>query len=205
MSRRFFSDRAVRPWTLGAAAVLTALMLSTPSVAQSPAASIPAAGPSVSAARASDPDREGRRPRHQMERRHADVRGHHGDSRRDSREFQGDPVERVIQRMAHLKIDLKITSAQEKAWQAYVAQATRLAEARKAREAKRPAAEAVARMSTPDRRSLRTEEMKHRVEDQEAMNKVFKSLYAVLTPEQQALADRHTAPRSGKRGPGRDR
>lgn len=90
--------------------------------------------------------------------------------------------ERHAQRMERLKADLKITTAQEPAWNAYVA--------RTAHEPRKPAAaEDWSKLTTPQRldkmqalHNERSAEMAKRVD-------ATKSFYAQLTPEQQKTFD----------------
>ncbi len=90
-------------------------------------------------------------------------------------------------RLAILKSDLAITAKQESAWQAFVTSAQKRAETRQAWFAKlreaRPAA------SAPEALAQRTEYMKQRQSDLESTATALKDLYAVLTPEQRAIAD----------------
>lgn len=133
-----------------------------------------------------------------------DGRGRH--DRHDDRDRGGraepheDLVERTQQRLAHLKVDLKITAAQDKAWSAYVAQATRQAEAAKVRFAKLPDREAREKLSAPERMALRTAALKQRVADEEAIQPAFKALYATLTPEQQKRVEREVGRGHGRGG-----
>lgn len=52
---------------------------------------------------------------------------------------------------------------------------------------------------TPDRMALRTEFMKQRVAGMESLNAAMKDLYALLTPEQKALADQRFGHAGGPR------
>jgi len=195
MSRSSFDLSSLRAWTLGTAAS-ACMLLSLSAQAQTP----PDAATSTPAPAASRTEHGAHGP-HQWHREGPRGGRPDGPGRMDP-QAKGDLVEHVQQRLAHLKVDLKITAAQEKAWQAYVTQATRQAEAAKARLAKRPSPEALDKLSAPERMALRTEAMKQRVADQEAQNKAFKTLYAALTPDQQKLADSHAG---HDRGPGRER
>lgn len=99
----------------------------------------------------------------------------------------GDPVAQSEKRLAEFKTQLKITPAQESAWQAFANRASQQAQAMKTLMAQQPDTSGTA----PERMARHTEQMKTRLADMEAMNKVVKDLYAVLTPEQRTLADQH--------------
>ncbi|OIP09261.1 MAG: hypothetical protein COW56_06240 [Rhodocyclales bacterium CG17_big_fil_post_rev_8_21_14_2_50_68_7] len=87
--------------------------------------------------------------------------------------------------LRELKAELKINAEQEGAWQAFATQANAQAATMKAmfesmRQAAGPA---------PERMESRVAMMKTRVAGMEAMSAALKDLYAVLTPEQKAIAD----------------
>ncbi len=151
-------------------ALVSGLLISGPSAAQAPASS-PATSQSASA--------------------HG-GRGEHG-----HRSDRGDPVAHTQQHLAQRNLALKITPAQEKIWQAYADQATRVAEAEKARRARLPDRAAIDKMAAPDRQAWQIEQRKQRLADDEVMNQAFRSLYAGLSAEQQALANQGM----GHRGP----
>jgi Spy/CpxP family protein refolding chaperone len=87
--------------------------------------------------------------------------------------------------MGELKSELKITAAQEPAWQAFSAKAAQQAQAMQGMRGKMP----VASGSAPDQMAQHAEFMKQRTGNMEAMSAALKDLYAVLTPEQKATAD----------------
>ena len=93
-------------------------------------------------------------------------------------------------RNAYFKSELNITPAQESAWKAY-------AEQRKqqvvAMQALRASAQGSAQATAPERLELRNQMMKKRQEQMEKGTTAFKELYAVLSPEQKALADQRVA------------
>ncbi len=99
-----------------------------------------------------------------------------------------DPVAKVDQRLARLKEELRITGDQEQAWSAY-AEKTRsnVKEMRDQMEAamREPVETA------PQRFDRHIELMKKRLVNFENMDQALKQLYAALTPEQKAIADRH--------------
>lgn len=92
-------------------------------------------------------------------------------------------------RLAQLKVEMKITAAQEGAWTAYAAVVQQQAEQRLAQRAQMQALmqdpQAAAAL---DRTAHREEMLKLRDEHLAARGEALKNLQAVLTPEQQALA-----------------
>ncbi len=107
----------------------------------------------------------------------------------------GNPGAFVENRLANLKSELKITPAQEAAWNAYVEQAKSQAESMRssmtAMHERTPA-------TLPERMELRNKIWKERQAQSEAMGLKLKELYAALTPEQKAILDQ----RAGGYGPG---
>ncbi len=91
-------------------------------------------------------------------------------------------------RLAGLKSELKITAAQESAWKAFADQAKQQAEAM---QALMTSAQGSAQATAPERIESRNQLMKKRQEQMEKGTAAFKDLYAILTPEQKALADQH--------------
>lgn len=110
-------------------------------------------------------------------------------------ERQKKMTERHAARMTQLKTELKITAAQEPAWNAYVT--------RTAHEPRKPvAAEDWSKLTTPQRldkmqalKAERDAEMSKRID-------ATKSFYAALTPEQQKVFDTqsHGFQRAGMKG-----
>lgn len=98
----------------------------------------------------------------------------------------GDPTAMVEGRLAYLKAELKITSAQDNAWQAYAGKAKQQAEAM---QALGTTMQGSTQASAPERLALRSEMMRKRGEQMEAMTSALKDLYATLTPEQKTIAD----------------
>lgn len=101
----------------------------------------------------------------------------------------GQPAEAAA-RLAATKAELKITAEQEPAWQAFEAVVRQQAEARQAYRSTMQA-----RMQDPaaaagiDHTAQRETMMKLRESDQAARDQARQALYAVLSPEQKALAD----------------
>ena len=101
-----------------------------------------------------------------------------------------DPAAIVDSRLGDLKTQLKITPAQESAWEAFTGAAKQQAasmQALRARMQKGPS-------TAPERMGQRTELMQQRSAAMTTMTNAFDALYAVLTPEQKAIADQHRGP-----------
>jgi hypothetical protein len=98
----------------------------------------------------------------------------------------GNPAAAADWRLSGLKSELKITAAQESAWKAFADQTKQQAEAMQALMA---SAQGSAQATAPERLELHNQIMKKRQEQMEKGTAAFKDLYAVLTPEQKALAD----------------
>ena len=100
------------------------------------------------------------------------------------------------ERLAALKSELAITEKQDSAWEAFAEHAKKQSENRQAWFAKMREARSAG--SAPELLEQRTELMKQRQVEMETNAKALKDLYAVLTPEQRAVADQ----RFGGFGPG---
>jgi hypothetical protein len=98
----------------------------------------------------------------------------------------GNPAAFAESRLAGLKSELKITAAQESAWNTFAEQAKQQAAAI---QALMTSAQGSAQATAPERIDSRTQFMKKRQEQMEKGAAAFKELYAVLSPEQKALAD----------------
>jgi hypothetical protein len=98
----------------------------------------------------------------------------------------GNPAAFAESRLAGLKSELKITAAQESAWNAFAENAKQQAAAM---QALMTSAQGSAQATAPDRIEQRTQVMKKRQEQMEKGTAAFKELYAALSPEQKALAD----------------
>lgn len=112
-----------------------------------------------------------------------------------------DPATRVDQRLSRMKDELKITAQQEPLWQAFAEKSK--AEAGKGMQAMRDKAKDDKGVTAPERMTQMQTIMKERVAAMESVNESFKRLYASLTPEQKAAADKQFS-RAGQhdRGPG---
>lgn len=106
----------------------------------------------------------------------------------------GDAAAFAEKRLAALKTELKITAQQEAAWQAFAGKATEQAKAMQAWRQKlvqeRDKAGA-APVPAPERMAQHLDQMKQHLANMEGMQGVVRNLYAALTPEQRALADKH--------------
>lgn len=99
-------------------------------------------------------------------------------------------------RLDKFKTDLKITPAQDAAWQAFAGKAKQQVESMQAMHQQQPPAGNTA-VSAPERMDKGIEFMKQQLANMETMNAALKDLYAVLTPEQKAIADQHFNQHSG--------
>lgn len=100
----------------------------------------------------------------------------------------GASPEAAGKRLAELKSQLAITAQQEPAWQAFVDNANAQAASRQAWFATMHQGQATA--SAPELMGQRAEMMKQRLGGLESATAALNNLYAVLTPEQKAGADR---------------
>jgi len=93
-------------------------------------------------------------------------------------------------RLVDLKTELKITPAQDSAWQAYATVVQQQAAAREAMRTQMQAQMQASNAGTPVDRSAQHEAMRQ-LRDQHfaARSAAVKDLYAVLTPEQKTLAE----------------
>jgi Spy/CpxP family protein refolding chaperone len=108
------------------------------------------------------------------------------------------PAARVEGHLAALKAELRITPAQEAAWQTFATKARQQAEARIAQRTQRVAHKTAATLTAPEFMAQRTARMKQGLASMETMTAAVTELYGVLTPEQKALADKQFA--RGQRG-----
>ena len=111
-----------------------------------------------------------------------------------------DPAAMADSHLSDLKAQLNINTSQEAAWQAFATQA-------KAQAASMQAMRAQMQQDTgtaPERMAQRTTAMQQRAAGMVTMTNAFGALYAVLTPEQKAIADQNVG-MMGHRGMGFDR
>jgi len=107
-----------------------------------------------------------------------------------------------------LKAQLKITSAQEAAWQSYAAQVQQQVATMHAFHSQTQAGTGTA----PERMAQHAAAMQQGADGMAAVTNAFNALYAVLTPEQKAIADQnaglmghagaHSHPHSSRSTPG---
>jgi len=113
-----------------------------------------------------------------------------------------DPGARVEQRLTRLKSELKLTAEQEPLWQAFADKSK--AEAAKGAQAMRERIKDDKQISAPERMAQMQGIMKERVAAMESVGESFNRLYAALTPEQKAAADKQfSAAGRHQHGPGR--
>ena len=108
-----------------------------------------------------------------------------------------DPAERLAQRLDYMKNQIKITAAQEPLWHAYATK--KQARAGQGMQALRDPANA--HLPAPERMAKRQAAMEQHLAGMKEVHESFTRLYAALTPEQQAIADRQ-ATRMGPGGKG---
>ena len=101
-----------------------------------------------------------------------------------------DPVANAERHLSVFKSELKITPDQEQSWMTY-AEKTK----RNVKEIRDRMNEAMhdKPQTAPERFDRHIELMKERLASFERMDDALKQLYAVLTPEQRAIADQHFA------------
>jgi periplasmic protein CpxP/Spy len=110
----------------------------------------------------------------------------------------GDMTAMAQQRLARLKTALKITAAQDSAWQAFANQMTQSMAAHQATRQAQGAPTGTA----PERMGQHIEMLKQRLADMTAGQAAMQDLYSVLTTEQRAVVDQHFARMAGPGGPG---
>jgi hypothetical protein len=113
-----------------------------------------------------------------------------------------DPSARVEQRLTKLKGELKLTAQQEPLWQAFAEQSK--SAAGKGMQAMRERMKDDKQVSAPERMAQMQGIMKERVAAMESVSESFNRLYAALTPEQKATADKHFSA-AGRHQPGSGR
>ena len=101
-----------------------------------------------------------------------------------------DPTTVIDSRLSDLKAQLKITTTQEAAWQAFTGAAKQQAASMQALRASMHNGTATA----PERMGQSAELMQQRSAAMATMTNAFNALYAVLTPEQKAIIDQHPGP-----------
>ena len=113
-----------------------------------------------------------------------------------------EPGARAEQRLTRLKGDLKLSATQEPLWQAYADKVK--AEAGKGMQAMRQNMQGDKPVPAPERMAQMQTMMKDRLAAMESVHESFNRLYAALTPEQKAVADKHFS-MAGRQPQGRGR
>ena len=131
----------------------------------------------------------------------ADMRGsHQGMDQHDPGKMQ----QHVFQRQAALKDMLKISTAQEPAWNAFLAAMKPPAASMQER---RTGYAELQKLPTPERidkmRALRTQHMAEMTKAMDQRGDATKVLYAALTPEQQKTFDAEAMQRGGRHAGGK--
>lgn len=109
--------------------------------------------------------------------------------------MMADPAAMADQHLADAKIQLKITTDQETAWQTFAGKAKQQAATMQGMRGQMQQMQGTA----PDRMSQRAEMMKSRSEQMATMSTALRDLYAVLSPEQKVLADKQFPMMQGNR------
>ena len=109
------------------------------------------------------------------------IRHSHGHGKMDG----ADPSARVESHLSDMKAQLKITTAQEPAWQAFSAAAKQRAAGMQAMHTQMQHDSG----NAADRMAQHSTMMQQRSAGMIATSDAFKALYAALTPEQKAVAD----------------
>ncbi len=117
-----------------------------------------------------------------------------------------DPAERAAERLDYMKYQLKITDAQAPLWSAFAGKMQ--AKAGQGVKAFRDQAQSSATLPAPERMAQRQAAMEQHLASMKDVHESFARLYAALTPEQQAVADKNFARMGmggmgGRMGPGR--
>jgi protein CpxP len=98
-----------------------------------------------------------------------------------------DPATMIDSHLGNLKAQLKITTAQEAAWQTFTAAAKQQATGMQAMHTQMQQGTGTA----PERMAQLTSAMQQRAANTATMTNALKDLYAALTPEQRTIADQH--------------
>ena len=113
----------------------------------------------------------------------------------DREELRAKRAQARAERQAKLREALKLSPAQQPAWDAFVASMT---PAHKDRAA-RPDRAQLANMSAPQRLQMRIERQKQRTARMEARLSALNSFYSILTPEQRKVFDEQSKQGRGGR------
>jgi len=105
-----------------------------------------------------------------------------------------DTATRIDTRLGEMKAQLNITPAQESAWQSFTTAARQQAAEMQALRSQMQQDPGTA----PDRMGQRATMMQQRSAAMATMTNAFNALYAVLTPEQKAIADQNVGMMGGR-------
>jgi len=119
----------------------------------------------------------------------------HAEHQQKRAEFAAKRAEFAARRAAKLHDELKITPAQENAWNAFVAS---MKPAARHADGQRPDRAAFANLSAPQRMEKHIEMQKRRTAAMEQRLGALSSFYAVLTPEQKKTFDEKAAHLQGR-------
>ncbi len=103
---------------------------------------------------------------------------------------RGDPGAMSAQRLERMKTRLQITPQQDAAWAAFASKATAQAAQMRSTVATPASKDAATALPAPERMARQTEVLSQHLAGMQAVNAAFKDLYAQITPEQKAAADR---------------
>lgn len=145
-----------------------------------------------------DTPRQGMRQGMGMGQHSEDQRGGH-----HQRHGHGAPsAAQVAQHLDKLKAELKITDAQLPAWQQFATTVKTEADSHEARRTAMRAQMQASRASgaAPDRQALRSQMQQQREASRNTHAQARQALYAVLTPEQKAVAEQKMRLRAGQEG-----
>jgi periplasmic protein CpxP/Spy len=106
------------------------------------------------------------------------------------------PAAKAEAHLAALRAQLAITGAQEPAWQAFAAAVAQHSQQKQAMHEQM----SQSAMTGPERMALMPQLMREHAAGMETVSQALGGLYAVLTPEQRALADQQFAAHHGPRG-----
>jgi len=109
-----------------------------------------------------------------------------------------DPAAHIDRRLDQFKAELKLDPKQEPLWQAFAEKSK--SEATRGMQAMHDRMKDGKPVSAPERMAQMQDLMRQRLAAMEGVNESFNRLYAALTPEQKAAADRHFGGMG--RGPG---
>ena len=105
----------------------------------------------------------------------------------------GDPVANAQRHLEDFRRELGVTDAQAAAWHRYATETLDAVRSIRDKGAEAQAQQPSASQHAPQRFDEHIALMRQRLESFEKMDQALKTFYATLTPDQQAIADRHFA------------